>query len=479
MNLYIADNGRKRKILSLLFLMITIMFCLYHNDEIKANDFSDVDEWMEKCSLPQDDEQSAQACKSFKQYYEGLQKDTENKISDLVKQSDEVKNNIDALSKMVNEQSEMIKDINNKIEENNKNLSAMKAQGVKLELDINMKTKDIEKRNQQIMERMLNDQASITTNENIEILMGSTDLLDLIRRTEGIQKITQYDKEEIKKFEKEKAKLDLLKSELDRLKQVEIDKKAENEKAKKDAEKLQKEREKLLNVYRGQESELNEKMRSAKADMSQIQNNMIHINTSVAGKLDYNKSENNTSMMSPISPVAYSTGTWHYPESFGGGAHLGADFAVGVGTPIVAPADGIILYAANPFGTYDGYLYHWIGWPLGGGNTLMFLTQVNGTTYAVSFAHMAHENFYVHAGDQVKKGQQLGCTGASGNVTGPHAHVELFNLGSMSMEEAITYFNQGADFAWGCGWSNTTGLSNICSVSGRTPCRERPEDFWN
>ena len=85
----------------------------------------------------------------------------------------------------------------------------------------------------------------------------------------------------------------------------------------------------------------------------------------------------------------------------------------------------------------------------------------------------------VHAGQEVKQGQLLGRTGASGNVSGPHAHVELFNLGKMSVADAINYFNNsGADFSWGCGWSGDRGLANVCSVSGRTPCRERPEDYW-
>lgn len=49
----------------------------------------------------------------------------------------------------------------------------------------------------------------------------------------------------------------------------------------------------------------------------------------------------------------------------------------------------------------------------------------------------------------------------------------------MSVADAINYFNNsGADFSWGCGWSGDRGLANVCSVSGRTPCRERPEDYW-
>ena len=444
---------------------------------IYAEEFEGNEEvWLSKCSIAQESAAEAEQCRRFKEYYATKQDGIQDAIADLQDESNEVKDHMETIQKLIDQQDALINELDKKIKHNEGSIQKIKEELTILKDKIKEKELHIEERSRLIKERMQSGQTSVGINTSMEILMGAEDIMDLIRRMEGIQKITDLDQKEIKALNEEKAELAVARSEQDRLMLSETDKKKENEEAKHNAESLKSQREEVLKEYHRQEAQLNAKMRNRKADLSDLQGKIISIQTSTANQLNYNTSNND--LMSPISPVSYSAGTWHYPESFGGGVHLGADFAVGVGTQIVAPADGIILYANNAYDTYDGYLYHWIGWPLGGGNTMMFLTQVNGTTYAVSFAHMAHENFMVKAGDQVKKGQLLGCTGASGNSTGPHAHVELFNLGSMSIADAIAYFNVGADFSWGCGWSDTSGMDNICSVSGRTPCRERPENFW-
>ena len=110
-------------------------------------------------------------------------------------------------------------------------------------------------------------------------------------------------------------------------------------------------------------------------------------------------------LMMPVRGGSVSAGTWYYP---GGGVHLGLDMAAPIGTQIVAPADGIILYANNSVATNGGYLGNWSGYPVGGGNSIHMLTQAGGTTYAISFFHMSQEGFAVSAGTQVKNGTAAG-----------------------------------------------------------------------
>lgn len=59
---------------------------------------------------------------------------------------------------------------------------------------------------------------------------------------------------------------------------------------------------------------------------------------------------------------------------------------------------------------------------------------------------MAQENFAVRAGQSVKKGQLLGLSGNTGNTTGPHCHLEVINLGKMSIAQAVSQFQATADF---------------------------------
>jgi murein DD-endopeptidase MepM/ murein hydrolase activator NlpD len=82
--------------------------------------------------------------------------------------------------------------------------------------------------------------------------------------------------------------------------------------------------------------------------------------------------------------------------------HYGVDMAAPVGTPIIAPADGVVSIS-------DDYY-------LDGGLTLIDHGQ------GVSTAYLHQSRRLVKAGDAVKRGQRIGLIGATGRATGPHLH---------------------------------------------------------
>ncbi|MEZ5465100.1 MAG: M23 family metallopeptidase [Lysobacteraceae bacterium] len=83
--------------------------------------------------------------------------------------------------------------------------------------------------------------------------------------------------------------------------------------------------------------------------------------------------------------------------------HYGMDIAVGTGTPIKAPAGGVVSFA-------DPDLY------LTGGTVLID----HGRGLNSSFLHMSRLD--VNVGDRVEQGQVIGAVGATGRATGPHLH---------------------------------------------------------
>lgn len=85
--------------------------------------------------------------------------------------------------------------------------------------------------------------------------------------------------------------------------------------------------------------------------------------------------------------------------------HTGLDFAAPSGTPIVAVANGTITETG-----YDGSY---------GNKTVE--TLEDGTE--IWYCHQSAVN--VHAGDPIRGGQQIGNIGSTGNVTGPHLHLEV------------------------------------------------------
>ena len=81
--------------------------------------------------------------------------------------------------------------------------------------------------------------------------------------------------------------------------------------------------------------------------------------------------------------------------------HYGIDLAAPVGTPIVAPAPGLVVLA-EPAMHFDG------------GITMID----HGQGLVGMFLHQSAQ--YVRAGDRVEQGQRIGLVGQTGRVTGPH-----------------------------------------------------------
>lgn len=166
----------------------------------------------------------------------------------------------------------------------------------------------------------------------------------------------------------------------------------------------------------------------------------------------------------PVENGTISAGCWSYPD---GGLHLGLDIASAMYSDVLAVANGIVLYAHAPVDSNNGYLGNWCGWPNGGGNTICMVVAVNERLYAITYAHLSNE-IYVTSGQQVSQGTVIAKSGNSGNSTGPHTHVEVFEL-KQNLNSIVEYFrNSGADFSFGCGYSEAATCSGYA-------CRIDPE----
>jgi murein DD-endopeptidase MepM/ murein hydrolase activator NlpD len=90
--------------------------------------------------------------------------------------------------------------------------------------------------------------------------------------------------------------------------------------------------------------------------------------------------------------------------------HPGMDIAMSMNTPVLAMAEGVVVFA---------------GWDKTGYGNMVWLDHGNG--FRTLYAHL--NSITVSEGQRVKLGAVVGMSGNSGNSLGPHLHIELSHAG--------------------------------------------------
>ncbi|SPE99381.1 M23 family metallopeptidase [Streptomyces sp. MA5143a] len=108
--------------------------------------------------------------------------------------------------------------------------------------------------------------------------------------------------------------------------------------------------------------------------------------------------------VSPITGSYISTGYKSGGAIWSSGSHTGVDFHAASGTPVHAVGAGTVVEA---------------GWGGAYGNNVVI--KMNDGTFT-QYGHLS--SIGVSVGQTVTPGQQIGLSGATGNVTGPHLHFE-------------------------------------------------------
>lgn len=98
-------------------------------------------------------------------------------------------------------------------------------------------------------------------------------------------------------------------------------------------------------------------------------------------------------------------GMREHPILGGMRAHKGVDLAAPVGTPVFAPADGVVS-RASWFSSYG-----------------LFISLEHGADLQTRYGHLSRLN--VAEGQAVHKGDLIGYVGTTGRSTGPHLHYEV------------------------------------------------------
>jgi murein DD-endopeptidase MepM/ murein hydrolase activator NlpD len=126
-----------------------------------------------------------------------------------------------------------------------------------------------------------------------------------------------------------------------------------------------------------------------------------------------------TPTLTPVPNGRFTSGFGYRGSPFGRGSdmHLGIDLAAPIGTPIYAPADGLVVSS---------------DWSSSGYGQMITIDHGYGLT--TRYAHLSES--LVEAGSKVVRGQVIAKVGNTGRSTGPHLHFETV-LGGVHVDPLI------------------------------------------
>lgn len=269
----------------------------------------------------------------------------------------------------------------------------------------------------------------------IEMLLSSKDLSSYFTRKELMTRVSESDAQLIKELEVKIDALNTLEEKLNEDKQALNEKNAQLEEQKTDLESSkadesasrqeqqskknavsskQMEAQSLLNSLDKESAEYKATIKRQRQEQEQLSKQIdeyIKAHGSSTGDTPDASYENDGKMAWPVKFQSYVSCA--YGRYSDGSPHWGMDIcAVGGnsrGRAFNAAQGGKVILAVN-----DG------NWNYGFGN---YCVIDHGDGKQTLYAHS--DNIQVYVGQVVKKGQQIGIIGATGNVTGPHLHFEV------------------------------------------------------
>ncbi|MEH7179461.1 murein hydrolase activator EnvC family protein [Neobacillus vireti] len=365
--------------------------------------------------------------------------DADQQINGLIEQQSEVKKEMTRIDFAIG-------DTHKKISEKTAELEETKAEITRLQEEIRVTKERIEKRNELLKERARNYQETGGMVSYLDVLMGSHNFSDFIDRASAVATIMKADQDILKQHEADKKSLEenqaKLEEELASVQTILADLEKMNQQL--NAQRAEKDR--LLASLEQQEDEIHEHKMELQEEAQLLAAQSAAIQKAIA--LEQKRQEeaaaaaaasaaaaaasaataaaNNNSgsgngggnstpsqTTAPVSSGAFTlpaNGT--FTSGFAprwGSFHYGIDIANRAsGVPIWAAADGVVIQS------YYSSSY---------GNVVFIAHSVNGQTYTTVSAHM--EARFVSSGAVVKKGQQIGIMGNTGDSTGKHLHFEL------------------------------------------------------
>lgn len=308
---------------------------------------------------------------------------TNTEIAGIQSEMTETLEAINRLNIQIKEQEDEILDTNEEIE------------GMQEELDLRKSELDKAQKEYDVQKKIL-DERLIAIYESkditfLDILLGSTDIYDFLSKYYMLEKLAEYDNELIESM---KVYSDALKIKSDSYEEKynEVKNKKDYLEAKQGAtEVLLSDKEMLTEQLTGRELELNALLEQFEQDKKDIEEQLAEIARQNAIKASLNPSQSGY-----ISPLLGKTKGDITTGYYGYSGHTGVDFAIPLGTEVMAVKDGTVVISTaikNSNGRYRSY------------GEYVVIDHHDGTM--TLYAHGTPNSRRVQVGDEVKQGDVI------------------------------------------------------------------------
>jgi murein DD-endopeptidase MepM/ murein hydrolase activator NlpD len=326
------------------------------------------------------------------------------------------KQHIQQLQSQENSISDQIKSIDNDLQVTERKIADLQAELAQKEQQINQlkdqitrTEKAIQTRNEILRQRVRVMYENGSTSY-LDVILSSTSFSDFLDRVSTLSIIAEQDKKILTEIKKQREDLQNQQNQLvvDQQQRQQTYNQLQAMRNLQEQQKSQKEV--ALSQVHDQRVKEQQDLNEEQAAMDEIAAKIQAIIAAQQAAAKQNSMNQNSSEQQ------HGSGNWGWPVPSshvissgygpreGGEFHKGIDIAAPVGTPIVAVADGTVLFSgpASGFG-------HWV------------VIQHDGGVMSV-YGHMYGDEIYVSAGEQVKAGQKIAAVGSDGESSGPHLH---------------------------------------------------------
>ena len=481
-----------------LLLGLTLLSPLFAMSDTEYDKFAEnEDRYQKLCSSYSPDDR--ETCESFADFKKEKIKRAKDDVKNAKSSISEIKGQIDDEENNLESYHKQIQELEVDIISNEKLVTQTEGAIRTVEKQITEREDRIEELDLLIKSFLVNMQGEMRVNGYIEFVMGASDFSDIVRRSEGMKRIKEYNEALINEVLEEQELLEADKKNLV-------------------SKKLQLENEKELLVVQVEKSKtlysvidaIVKELRVQKKTQEELVEQSTRISASEEEKwkdifeqappppppvveAPVQETEDGV-VQAPSVPSAPSAPTtsgghassgWIYPVSGNfrvgngvwsydtGGKHLGQDYPASIGTTLVAPANGVVVSTSDA-GCGDNYNINDRcngGW----GNYLNMIVNVDGSYYGLLYAHITPGGMLSSSGQKVSAGQAVAKMGSSGQSSGPHLHVEVYYIG----DDAGTAFGNYTTNTFGTGGSTSERAGSRCQSNGNSaPCRINPRSVF-